>query len=224
MKTLVIGDIHGCFNEMVDLIDQAGLTENDRIIALGDLFDRGPDSPAVYLFFKNHPRACSLMGNHERKHLLSYRGLTEPSISQILTRQQFRETYREAIDFMADLPLFLELPEAILIHGMLEPGIPLDKQSEAILVGSLSGEARLKRKSSQPWYKIHDGAKPVIAGHHDYSKEGKPVVVDDSVFLIDTGCCFGKSLSGLLLPDFKLVSVKSRKNYWGEAMQSRKKG
>jgi len=100
------------------------MADGDRIIALGDIVDRGPDSPAVLDFFRTHPNASSIMGNHERKHLLSFRGEIQPARSQVLARRQFTETlYPDAVAFMAGLPTFMELPEAILVHGFLEPGI-----------------------------------------------------------------------------------------------------
>jgi serine/threonine protein phosphatase 1 len=40
--TLIIGDIHGCYNELQDLLDKSGIGDDEPIIALGDLFDRGP--------------------------------------------------------------------------------------------------------------------------------------------------------------------------------------
>jgi len=224
MKTLVIGDIHGCYTELSELLEKTGLSENDSIIALGDLIDRGPDSPAVLQFFQNHSNRHSLLGNHERKHILASQGLTELSVSQLLVRQQFGEKlYMEALNFMKSLPLYIELQEAILVHGQFEPGVALVKQQESVLTGSMSGEKYLSRKYNQPWYLLYNNEKPIIAGHYDYSKSGKPLIIKNNVFFIDTGCCFGKSLTGLLLPDFKLITVKSHRNYWSLAMQSKRK-
>lgn len=222
MKTLVIGDIHGCHGELLDLIDKAGLAENDQLIALGDLVDRGPDSASVLRFFKDQPRRRSLMGNHERKHLLAWNQEGSLSVSQLQVREQFGETlYAEAIRYFETLPLYIDLPEALLVHGCLEPNMELDKQQAGILTGSMSGEKYLLDRYGEPWYRLYNGDKPVVAGHHDYSKTGTPLVINDRVFLIDTGCCFGRQLTGLVLPDFKLVSVKSRANYWGLARQGK---
>jgi serine/threonine protein phosphatase 1 len=224
MKTLVIGDIHGCHAELLDLIDKAGLAENDQLIALGDLVDRGPDSASVLRFFKDQPRRRSLMGNHERKHLLAWKQGSSLSGSQLLVKEQFDAAlYAEAIIYFETLPLFVELPEAILVHGGLEPGVTLEQQQAGVLTGSMSGEAYLAGKFPEPWYRLYNGDKPVVAGHHDYSKTGTPLVINDRVFLIDTGCCFGHQLTGLVLPDLKLISVKSRGNYWGLARQSRRR-
>jgi len=37
-RTIVIGDLHGCFDELKDLIDLIGLRRDDRVVAVGDLF------------------------------------------------------------------------------------------------------------------------------------------------------------------------------------------
>ena len=125
MKTIVIGDIHGCFDELCELLDLIGPTADDRIIAIGDIVDRGPDSEKVLEFFRDQPNAVSLMGNHERKHLLSARGKVRPALSQKIVKAQLGERYDDWLDFMETLPRHIELPEAILVHGMFEPGASL---------------------------------------------------------------------------------------------------
>jgi hypothetical protein len=67
MQILVIGDIHGCYDEFQSLLDKAGLTEDDSIISVGDAVDRGPNTPAVLRFLQEKPNALLIMGNHERK-------------------------------------------------------------------------------------------------------------------------------------------------------------
>jgi hypothetical protein len=54
-------------------------------------------------------------------------------------------------------------------------------------------------------------------GHHDYLRTGQPFVFGERVFCIDTGCCTGGPLTGLLLPEFRLLSVPSRANYREQA-------
>ena len=50
MNTLVIGDIHGCYDELQTLLDKAGLSSGDKIVAVGDIVDRGPETPEVLGF------------------------------------------------------------------------------------------------------------------------------------------------------------------------------
>ncbi len=222
MKTLVVGDIHGCHAELLELVEKAGLAENDQLIALGDLVDRGPGSEAVLRYFMGHDRRRSLLGNHERKHLLAWKHEGPLSASQQMVKEELPEAfYVAAMIYFETLPLFIDLGEALLVHGCLEPNVALEKQQASILVGSMSGEKYLVDRYGEPWYQLYDGDRPVVAGHHDYSKTGTPLVIRDKVFLIDTGCCYGHRLTGLLLPEFKLISVKSRANYWGLARQGK---
>ena len=217
MKTLVVGDIQGCFTELRELLQ---LTVPDRIVAVGDLVNRGPDSPEVLKFFRSSPEAESVMGNHEWKHIHSYHTGVRSTLPVELVREQIgEEAYAGAIQYMEGLPPFLELSEAIVIHAFWEPGVPLDQQRRDVLVGIASGEAYVRQLCNRPWWELYDGDKPLIAGHHDYSKCGVPLIHENRVYCIDTGCCYGRALTGLVLPDFQLVSVPAKKDYWAQVRQ-----
>lgn len=219
MNTFVIGDIHGCTTELQELLDKAGVAEDVRIIALGDIVDRGPDSAQVLDFFSNNPSRLSLMGNHERKHVRGARHEVRLALSQIISREEFGASYQQALERMGNLPLFLDLPEAVLVHGYLEPGIHLEQQRDTVLCGTMSGDHYLRNQYEQPWYALYDGEKPLIVGHHDHLRNGQPFIFQDRVFCLDTSCVHGGTLTGLLLPEFKIVSVPSRRDYWREAQK-----
>jgi serine/threonine protein phosphatase 1 len=217
MRKLIIGDIHGCFDELEELLARVGPGPDDTIIALGDLVDRGPDTPKVLTFFETHENARTIMGNHERKHVRAYLGEVRPSISQQISRVQIGEdAYPDIVREMRALPSHIELDEAICLHGFFQPGLPLEAQREIVLVGTLTAERHLGMAYDRPWFELYDGTKPIIAGHHHYLGNGAPLVVNDKVFCIDTGCCYGFALTGLVLPDFRLVSVPARRNHWRE--------
>ena len=91
MAIYAIGDVQGCFDELQELLSVAGIGEDDQIIALGDVVDRGPQSPAVLAFFQTTRNAVSIMGNHERKHVRSFRGKIRPALSQQICRRQIGE-------------------------------------------------------------------------------------------------------------------------------------
>jgi len=217
MKQLVIGDIHGCYAELLALLDKAGLGEEDQIIALGDIVDRGPEPVQVVEFFRTYPNALSLAGNHERKHVRARKGELRPALSQIITRWQYEQEgadYDAAATFMATFPLYLELPDAILVHAFLEPGLPLEQQRLEVLVGHISGDHYLRQTYDRPWYELYDREKPVIVGHRHYTNTLQPFVYADRVFGLDTGVYQGMALTGLVLPDFRLVSVRASRNHW----------
>ncbi len=214
MQTLVIGDIHGCFYELQALLDKAGLAENDPLISLGDCVDRGPETPEVLRFFRDRSNTQLLMGNHERKHLRGSRHEVKLARSQQISKIQFGDAYPEALTFMGTLPLYLDLPEAILVHGYFEPGISPEKQNPMVLCGTMGGDKHLRTHYAQPWYELYAGDKPILVGHENYTGTDQPFVCQDLVFGLDTSCVTGKALTGLLLPAFRFVSVPSRADHW----------
>lgn len=217
VKTFIIGDIHGCNEELQTLLDRAGLAADDQIISIGDIVDRGPDSAGALNFFRQNPQARAIMGNHERKHVRWLRRELRPAASQVIARYQIGETdYPSAVAFMDSLPRYLELPDAILVHGFYEPGVPLNEQRETVIVGTLSGEDHLRKHYKWPWYELYDGPKPLIVGHRDYTDRMQVLNYQDKVYGLDTRCVYGGSLTGLLLPDFKLISVPSRGDHWND--------
>ncbi|MBM9499584.1 metallophosphoesterase [Leptospira sp. 201903071] len=213
MKDIVIGDIHGCYDELILLLEEVGYSENDRIISVGDIVDRGPDSVKVYDFFKENPRHIVVMGNHENKHdnhVLSY--------SQEIVKLQFGDRYQEFLDWIHDLPLYYETESATIVHAAIEPNVPLNEQRKEVLIGSTSGEKYLTNKfDSEDWTNLYKDEKPVIFGHRVLGDGVQ--IYGDRIYGIETGACFGGFLSAVTLPDFKIFSVRSAKNYWRSEME-----
>jgi serine/threonine protein phosphatase 1 len=208
MRTLVVGDIHGCYNELRQLLRKVQLAPEDCLVALGDIVDRGPDSVKVYNFLRNRPNTIVLMGNHERKHLrqaLSY--------SQEIVKLQFGDRYPEFLNWCRQLPYYYETEDAIFVHAAVEDGIAMAAQQEEILCGSLENYWTRKQGRAY-WTQFYSGTKPVIFGHH--SVEDQPLIVNQKVYGIDTGACYGGKLTGVLLPSFEIVQVPAQHNYWQE--------
>lgn len=214
-RHIVIGDIHGCYHELLDLFDRVALCDDDVVVSVGDLVDRGPDSPAVLEFFRERRargRAVVLMGNHERKHVRSVL-----SYSQEITRLQFGARYGEAVGWMRDLPYFFETPELVVVHAALMPGVPLSQQREDVLAGTTSGERELESAlGARRWHELYDGEKPVAFGHHVVGPEP---LVKERVFGLDTGACHGGRLTALVTPGFTLASVPARADHWTREKQ-----
>lgn len=206
-RYIVVGDIHGCFGELLELLESVGASDDDVIVSVGDLVDRGPESVEVLEFFRDQPNAVAVAGNHERKHV---RGLF--SYSQDITRLQFGDRYPQAVQWMASLPYYLELDHAIVVHAAVVPGVPLPEQKAHILCGTVSGEKELKSLlDGRSWHELWHGDKPVIFGHRVMEQ---PLIRPGLVYGIDTGACHGHALTAVTLPDLQLHAVRAREDHW----------
>lgn len=207
-RTIVLGDLHGCAEELFDLLDRVGLTDADTLVSCGDLVDRGPDPGGVVRLFRTRPRSVALCGNHERKHV---RGVL--SYSQQVARLQLGETYADTVAWFATLPYHYETPDVRVVHFGHFPGVPLDEVPEDVRAGTTSGEAKLRERfGGTPWWAHYADDVPIAFGHHVVGTE--PLVVNDRVFGLDTGACHGGRLTALILPERRLVSVPARGDHW----------
>jgi serine/threonine protein phosphatase 1 len=212
-STIIIGDIHGCHAELLDLLDVAGIGDEDLVVSVGDIVDRGPEPREVIEFFRNRKNSLVLMGNHERKHV---RGVL--SYSQQVAKLQIGEHYDDHVRWLATLPYHWETDAIRVVHWGLLPGVPLNEVPEDILAGTTSGDNRLRERfGEKPWYDFYDDDKPVVFGHSVVGPE--PLVIRDRIFGIDTGACHGMRLTGLLLPQMRLVSVPARMDHWARVRQ-----
>jgi len=213
MRTFIIGDIHGCYDELMQLLRQINIQPEDLLISVGDIVDRGPKSLETWQFFRDRPNSIVLMGNHERKHLngiLSY--------AQEIVRVQFGADYPAFVAWTQTLPYYYETPEAIVVHAAFEHDQSLAQQREDVLCGATAGDRYLQSRyaSGTSWSDYYQGQKPLVYGHH--------VVGDDAKYLhntigIDTGCCHGGLLTALELPGFEMHQLRAEKDYWREQQQ-----
>jgi len=212
-RKIVIGDIHGCYDELLALLEQIGPVSGDILIPAGDLIDRGPKSEQVMDFFASRPNTVAIMGNHERKHV---RGILSPG--QEISRRQFAARYNQAREVMAAFPYFYEDNDVIVVHAALKRGLPMPAQPEEILCGTMAGERQLARLlKNRPWFEEYRGEKPVIYGHKVVGKT--PRIHNGKTFGIDTGACHGGWLTAITVPEFKIYSVKAKENYWSRIKQ-----
>jgi serine/threonine protein phosphatase 1 len=209
-RTFVVGDIHGCYAELMLLLAQAGVTGEDVLISVGDLVDRGNRSKEVWQFFKERPHSVVVMGNHERKHLhgiLNY--------AQEIVRLQMGDDYPAFLQWIDKLPYYYETEHAIVVHAAMEHDVPLSMQREDVLSGTTAGERYLQGRYER-WTAHYTGSKPVIYGH---TVVGQTPQVLNNTWGIDTGACHAGHLTMIELPGFVVHQVKVQEDHWAAAQE-----
>jgi protein phosphatase len=234
----IIGDVHGCFGELVELLTELGYAvapgggtarhpDGRTAVFVGDLVDRGPATPAVLRLVMGMTAAgsgLSVAGNHEVKLVRALRGrnvssghgLAE-SLAQLAAEPP--EFTTAAIAFMDRLlgHVVLDDGKLVVAHAGL-PAAMHGRASAAVrafaLYGDTTGETdEYGLPVRYPWAMDYRGRAMVVYGH-------TPVPQADWVngtICVDTGCVFGGRLTALRYPERELVSVPARAVYYEPA-------
>ena len=214
-RIIAVGDIHGCATEFEDLLGKLALTKHDRLILLGDLVNRGPESGRVIALARQHAHR-SLLGNHELR-LLNYRKTGDPSH---LKRSDY-ETLKQFSDrdwaYLAAMPLTYHAPEfgTVLVHGGFMPGRPWRHQPARVVtrIQVVGPDGEPHKRSEYPeaphWSQLWNGPPFVIYGH---TPRREPALARWSLGL-DTACVQGGALTACVLPGRTLVQVPARQTY-----------
>lgn len=210
-RTIVIGDLHGCHDEALTLLDRLAVTSSDRVVFTGDLVDRGPKPRECVELAMRHE--C-VLGNHEEKHL-EQRHRPDERLSPDHLRT-LRALEPRHLDWFATLPTFIRLPEhgAAVVHAGAYPGMPLEAQSQYHLCHAQHLKPPATKSywpSKAPadhrfWSTLWRGPERLIFGH---SVLDRPLVSEWAVG-VDTGAVFGRGLTAVVLPEWELVTVPSR--------------
>jgi serine/threonine protein phosphatase 1 len=213
-QTIVVGDIHGCWDELRRLLDKCRLSDADELISVGDLVDRGPAPVEVVRFFMERPRSYAVVGNHEDKHMRIARGEPIESRAQTICKGQLGDFYETAIRWFSTLPLFLEREGTVIVHAGLVPNVSLGQQPRNALLRGRMPWMRNNFDPARHWTEFYSDARSVIYGH-TIRDVVEPL---NNTWAIDTGACHGGKLTALVLPEFRVVQVDSKKNWWSLAV------
>jgi len=233
----IIGDIHGCFDELTALLARLGYTiataedhsfvvthpDNRRVIFLGDLVDRGPKIPDVLRLVMDmvaSGAALCVPGNHEVKLLKKLRGgtfkLTHGLAETVAQLEQAPpELSRRAEQFIDGLVSHYVLDDGKLVvahAGLTEQlqGRGSGAVRQFALFGETTGETdEFGLPVRYNWASEYRGRAVVVYGH-------TPVPAPEwlnRTLCIDTGCVYGGSLTALRYPELDLVSEPARATY-----------
>jgi serine/threonine protein phosphatase 1 len=209
-KTIVIGDIHGCYDELAELVNKLTLTTEDSVIAVGDLTVKGPKSREVLDLFSTDSRFSSVMGNHDRALVQHWQDpKTTLTSAQEKAFKELQTSDDRYLRYLASLPLLINLTSQVIIHAGLRPGVALAEQAPDDLVELRTlGSDRTSREGT-PWYEVYEGPALALFGHWPASK---PRVSDHAIGL-DTGCVYGGQLTSYVIETGKFVSVPAARAY-----------
>jgi Calcineurin-like phosphoesterase len=209
-RTIFIGDIHGCYDELTQLLDKLRLQPDDRVVAVGDLTVKGPKSAEVLDLFANDFRFASVAGNHDLALVRHWGDKNKPlNKAQARAFHELKTQDDRYFQYLASLPFFIDLGSHVVVHAGVRPGIPLEKQSSDDLVELRTlGEDRTSREGT-PWYDAYEGPATVLFGHWPAPL---PRLAAHAIGL-DTGCVYGGLLTAYVLESGEFVSVSAAENY-----------
>jgi diadenosine tetraphosphatase ApaH/serine/threonine PP2A family protein phosphatase len=186
------------------------------VIFAGDLVDRGPKRRECVELAMRHQ---AILGNHEENHVHQRRrALEKLKPDHAETRRVLDEGH---LDWFAKLPLFIRIPEAnaVVVHAGVLPGVGVERQLPHTLLHAQCvrpPETKSYWPSKAPegwlfWTHHWKGPERVIFGH---TVLDRPLVSEWAVG-VDTGCVHGGRLTAVVLPDWELVSVPARRDWYG---------
>jgi len=234
----IIGDIHGCFDELAELLEKLGYRiarrtdgffdienpANRKAVFVGDLVDRGPNSPDVLRLVMSMTRAGKALcvpGNHEAK-LFKYlsgrsvtvsHGLAETIAQFEPETAEFKREVAEFIDALVSHYVFDDGKLVVAHAGLKEKlqGRGSGKVRDFALYGETTGETdEFGLPVRYNWAAEYRGKGTVVYGHVP-TPEAEWI---NNTICIDTGCVFGGKLTALRYPEREIVAVSARKVYY----------
>jgi protein phosphatase len=236
----IIGDIHGCCDELVELLSKLGyrvhlmgsgdarLAEVEppsgrRAVFVGDFVDRGPGSPdaiRIVMAMTARGQALAVPGNHDVKFLRWLQGHNVRLTHGLdLTAAQFAKTsarFRSAVrEFIASLRshVWLDAGRLVVAHaGIREDMIGRDSGAvrEFCIYGDTDGDKDETGLVIRYNWAAHYRGQTTVVYGH--TPVAEPEWLNNTV-CIDTGCCFGGRLTALRWPEREIVSVAARAVY-----------
>lgn len=232
-----IGDVHGCFDELIALLGKLGYEtgqsagawhhpDGRKLVFVGDLVDRGPKSPEVVRLVLDSVKLGSALcvpGNHDVKFMRKIwgknvqvaHGLAESLVQFEAYEEHYRGFSRIAADFIDSLVSHYVLDDGkvVVAHaGMKEAmqGRGSGAVREFALYGETTGETdEFGLPVRANWAADYRGSAMVVYGH---TPVPEPEWLNRTLN-IDTGCVFGGKLTALRYPEREILSVPARQTY-----------
>lgn len=214
-RTIAIGDVHGCADEFEELLLALDIKPGDRVIQLGDLVNRGPDSCRVIKLAREY-NVEAILGNHELRLLEALR-TGKSGLLKDYDLPTMKALSRKDWAYLEELPKYRFDADlnTIFVHGGFLPSKPWQTQSAETItsIQVISSKGKAAKRSDAPdapfWADTWCGEPFVVYGHtprpNTYERKGS--------IGIDTGCVYGGHLTAYIVEDGSMVQVKAAKPY-----------
>jgi serine/threonine protein phosphatase 1 len=138
-RRIFIGDVHGHFAGLMQLLEKIAPTSDDQLYFVGDLIDRGPSSNQVVEFVRTSGHHC-VLGNHEQLllHALAQNRVPGSTLqgwlfsggqATLASYQQNTDLLMAHMEWLRSLPLYLDLGDVWLVHAGLDPTLRVSEQT-----------------------------------------------------------------------------------------------
>lgn len=225
----IIGDIHGCSSELESLLGKLGYVDGVHpdgrtAVFVGDLVDRGPDSPAVLrrvMTMVGSGNALCVPGNHENKYgrylkgrkVQHTHGLAETIEQMEGESEEFKKQVREFIDGLVS-HYVLDGGKLVVCHAGLPEkyhGRTSGRVRSHALYGDTTGETdEFGLPVRYPWAEDYRGRAAVVYGHTPVPEASWL----NNTICLDTGAVFGGKLTALRWPERELVDVPAEQVWY----------
>ena len=247
MTTWIVGDIHGCAQELAELVERLQLKAGDRLLACGDLFHRGPDPIGVVDVLESS-NADFILGNHERAVLARLglaprrvdgadRPVAKINLDELIPEDLNGDGRRACQVGQADVVRvvnFLQTHSGYALSNetvegagltpngtpwwLVHAGVEPGKPLHEQSVRALTSVRRLRRPGRPYWYEAWNGPALVLFGHTPGHIPRPRHVRGQLVALgLDTACVYGGSLTAYCPELDEIVAVPARREWVANA-------
>ena len=209
-RTIVVGDIHGCYDELMALMEKVNLGEKDRVVSVGDLITKGPKSKEVLELFMTDPRFSTVIGNHDLALRRKWNGEDiELKPAQKETHKELRGEKDAYASFFNRLPFTIDLDTHLVVHAGLRPNVELYSQTTGDMTRLRTLGPDRESDEGRPWYHVYYGDKVVLFGHWPAPepRRGKKAIG------LDTGCVYGYNLTAYIIEEDEFINVTAKTAY-----------
>jgi len=200
----VYGDIHGCYDEFIDLRKKIAPEKNDIEVCVGDIITKGKHSiKTLDYIMKNNIK--SVLGNHEDEILRYIKNNKNTIVLDEDKKSIIDKLTDKHVSFLKSLPLYLKFDDVTVVHGGVQNDMNLNKLLKRDVEKVLrlryvdeKGNYIVRGKEDEKsifWADVYDGNQGlVVYGHRSF----KVPKIDKNAIGIDTGCVYGNKLSAVV--------------------------